>query len=80
MAFDTLAINNLAGRDILLRFEETASKMHAQTERFTIYPFTMQLSSIPEAVVAGRPIALSAQMNDDLGQVYFSCHFFVSDR
>jgi hypothetical protein len=80
VAFNALAINNLAGRNIFFRFQETASQLRAQTGRFTIYPFAMQLSSIQEAVVAGGSIALSAQMNDDAGQVYSSCHYFVSER
>ena len=69
VVFDTLRIDNLAGRDISIHFLETASHLHASTGRFAIYPFNMELSFSADAAVAGKPIALSVRMNDEKGRV-----------
>ena len=67
--FDALQIDNLAGRDISIRFHETVSQLQARTERFSIYPFAMEPDFSADDVVAGQPVSLSVRTNDQGGRV-----------
>jgi hypothetical protein len=69
VAFSSLALKGLAGRNILLRFKEVTSNLQVSTSRFSIYPFALSLAQPVPSATAGAPVSLALELHDHQAQV-----------
>ena len=69
VAFSSLVLKGLSGRDISLSFKEMASNLQVSTKRFSIYPFSLSLAQPVTSSTAAAAVSLALEVHDHQAQV-----------
>ena len=69
VAFSSLALKGLAGRNIFLSFKEVTSNLQVSTSKFSIYPFALSLAQPVLSSTVAAPVSLALELHDHQAQV-----------